>query len=221
MLALAISQSFGTPIVDINAVDREIIPHDLVKPELIKRHYVLPLYRRGRKLFVATADPANQSAFDEIKFYTGVLTQPVLVEADKLTKTIDEIINAQESSVLNELQDSDVDLDISQEEDDIKSPQVGIEADDAPIVKFVHKILLDAIHKNASDIHFEPYEKNYRVRLRIDGNLYEVANPPVALANRISARLKVMSRLDISERRIPQDGRFKINLSAIVQLIFA
>lgn len=213
-IAIIASKNFGLPMFDLNAFDHELMLKDVVKVELIKRHYVLPLYKRGRKLFVATADPTNQSAFDEIKFYSGTLTQPILVEADKLARCIDEVLNAQESTIFSQLQNSDVNLDVSSDEDDLAPPTVMIETEDAPIVKFVHKILLDAIHKNASDIHFEPYEKNYRVRLRIDGILYEVANPPAALSNRISARIKVMSRLDISERRIPQDGRFKINISS-------
>lgn len=213
-MAKAISKSFGIPFFDLLAFDKELLPQDAVKLDLIKRHYVVPLFKRGRKLFVATADPGNQAALEEIKFYTGILAQPILVEADKLMQLIQDLVEAQESSALNHLNDQEVNLDIAIDETEAASTSVAVDADDAPIVRFVHKILLDAIHKNASDIHFEPYEKNYRVRFRIDGMLYEISAPPANLANRISARIKVMSRLDISERRIPQDGRFKINLSS-------
>lgn len=213
ILAKVASESFGIPIFELSAFQQDMLPRELIKIELVKRHFVIPIFKRARKLFVATADPANQSALDEIKFYTGTLTQPILVDAKQLMKVIEEFINNQESSLFNQLKESDIELDIRQDEDEVAHAAVGVDSDDAPIVRFVHKILLDAIHKNASDIHFEPYERNYRVRLRIDGNLYEFANPPVTLANRISARIKVMSRLDISEKRIPQDGRFKINLS--------
>lgn len=214
LIAEIASKNFGIPLFDLDSIDSNLMPKDIIKTELMKRHFVVPLYKRGRKLFVATADPTNQSALDEIKFYSGILTQPILVEANKLARLIDEILNIQESSIFSQLQNSELDLDINSEDDDSIAPTVALDTDDAPIVKFVHKILLDAIHKNASDIHFEPYEKIYRVRLRIDGVLYEIASPPVTLASRIAARIKVMSRLDISERRIPQDGRFKINLSS-------
>lgn len=213
-LALSSSVNFGLPLLNLGELNPDFLPNDLVRNDIIQKHNVLPIYKHGERLYVAVADPTNQLAIDEIKFYTGLHTYPILVEANQLASFISERQSAQESSVLDDLGDSELEgLDVASEEE-FETGAIAVEADDAPIIRFVHKILLDAINQGASDIHFEPYEKNYRVRMRLDGILYETANPPATLATRISARIKVMSRLDISERRIPQDGRFKINLSA-------
>jgi len=214
-IATTASEEFGVPLIDLASFDLEMIPRDLVKENLIQQHNALPLVRRGVRLFVAVSDPTNLQALDEIKFHTGVSTEPVLVEDDKLTTVIEQYLHAQEDDGLGDLDNSEFDnLDMDQfedkkeEEDDDTSG-----ADDTPIVRFVHKMLLDAIKTGASDIHFEPYEKTYRVRFRTDGVLHEVSAPPQNLGTRLAARLKVMSELDISERRVPQDGRIKMKLS--------
>ena len=213
-IATAASQEFGIPLFDIGAMDLDICAHKLVDEKLIHKHMALPLFKRGNRLFVALSDPTNLPALDEIKFHAGVTTEPILVEDDKLREVISKLLEQDEASMGN-LEDASLDdLDItSGEEDTGAGEETESEVDDTPIVRFVNKVLLDAINRGASDLHFEPYEKKYRVRFRIDGMLKEVAAPPVTLANRMAARLKVMSQLDISERRVPQDGRMKMKLS--------
>ena len=213
-IATAASQEFGIPLFDIDAMDLDVCAHKLVDEKLIHKHTALPLFKRGNRLFVALSDPTNLSALDEIKFHAGVTTEPILVEDDKLREVIAKILEQDEASMGN-LEDASLDdLDItSGEEDPGAGDETASEVDDTPIVRFVNKVLLDAINRGASDLHFEPYEKKYRVRYRIDGMLKEVAAPPVTLANKMAARLKVMSQLDISERRVPQDGRMKMKLS--------
>ncbi|MBV1874487.1 MAG: type IV-A pilus assembly ATPase PilB [Gammaproteobacteria bacterium] len=211
-IARIASSEFGVPLFDIAVIDNDVIPDKLVSQALILKHHVLPLFHRGNRLFIALSDPTNLQALDEIKFHTGISTESVVVEEDKLTVAIDRLLSKQDTK-MDEFEDSDLDnLDHeggeAANEDDEKS-----DGDDAPIVRFVNKILLDAIKLGASDIHFEPYEKRYRVRFRVDGMLKEVASPPKNLAPRLSARLKVMSQMDISERRVPQDGRIKLKLS--------
>ncbi len=213
-LATIAANEFGIPLLDINAIDPEVIPKGLVSEDLIKKHQVIPLYKRGNRLYVAVSEPTNLVAIDEIKFQTGTNTEPVLVEADKLTQFIEKMLEA-ESDGMDEMLDDDLE-DVDFEDTDAAPSDEAAsssDADDTPIVKFVNKVLLDAIKKGASDIHFEPYEKRYRVRLRIDGVLREVASPPVAMGGRLSARIKVMSRMDTAERRIPQDGRIKMRIS--------
>ncbi len=213
-IANAVLKDFGVPLFDLNSYDKEVFPKKAVSEKLIRRHHALPLFKRGNQLFLAISDPTNQSALDEIKFNTGLSTHSVLVEEDKLSKLIDDALNEDDTQVsLGDLSDEDLeDLEISSG-DDIAEDDNEMKADDAPIVRFVNKIILDSINRGASDLHFEPYENSYRVRFRIDGVLTLIASPPPTLANRIASRLKVMSQLDISERRIPQDGRFKMNLS--------
>ena len=212
-LAMAASQEFGVPVFDLNAMELDDSVTKLVDEKLIRTHHTLPLFKRGNRLFVAVSDPTNLVALDEIRFHVSAHTEAVLVEEDKLTKLIDKAMDAQDTS-MSDLGDSDLDdLDISSEDEDKEPDVTDNEIDDAPVVRFVNKILLDAIKRGASDIHFEPYEKRYRVRLRQDGMLSEVASPPVQLAPKLSARIKVMSRMDISEKRVPQDGRIKLTLS--------
>lgn len=207
------SRNFGVPFLDINAYDTELMPIDTVSEKLIQKHHVLPLYQRGNQLFIAVADPSRQTALDEIQFHTGLKVTSVVVEADKLTQKIDKTLSEKESAALDTyLEDSALD-ELSISADDLQEEEDTNPSDDAPIVRFVNKILLDAIKQGASDIHFEPYENQYRVRFRIDGLLHETATPPTHLSGRIASRLKIMAQLDISERRIPQDGRFKMNLS--------
>ena len=192
--------------------DTEFFPKELVDAKLIRNLHALPLFKRGNRLHVAVSDPTNLQALDEFKFNTGISTDAILVEESKLTSAIEKYLDDADAT-LGDLEDTDLEnLDISDgSEEDEDDGARG--ADEAPIVKFINKILLDAIKTGASDIHFEPYEKRYRIRCRTDGILHEVANPPSNLAPRLAARLKVMSRMDISERRIPQDGRIKMKLS--------
>ncbi len=199
-IANAASQEFGLPLFDLGALNLEQAPIALVEEKLMRQHHVLPLHKRGNRLFIAVSDLTNLQALDEIQFHVGLNTEAILVEEDKLVQAIE---NALKSRVnpMDELEGAA----------GLGDLELGV--DEVPIVKFVHKVLLDAINKGASDIHFEPYEKTYRVRYRVDGELSEMAAPPVALAPRIAARLKVMSRLDISERRVPQDGRMKLKMS--------
>ncbi|MEK7322520.1 MAG: type IV-A pilus assembly ATPase PilB [Pseudomonadota bacterium] len=207
------ANEFGVPLFDITVIDMEALAVKAVEEKLIRKHNALPLFKRGNRLYVAVSDPTNLQALDEIKFQTGLTAEAILVEQDRLAKMIEKCLSAQEASMVD-LNDSDLDdLDITGGEEDFGSDSNDSEVDDTPVVRFINKVLLDAINKGASDIHFEPYEKVYRVRYRQDGMLKEVANPPLNLANRMSARIKVMSRLDISEKRVPQDGRMKMTLS--------
>jgi type IV pilus assembly protein PilB len=213
-IAQSAAEEFGVPLLDIDVVDLEPDVVKLVKEDLIRKHHSLPLYKRGNRLFIAVSDPTNLQALDEIKFHVGMSTEAILVQDDKLGRAIEKALEAADTS-LSELADSDLD-DVEFVDEDALSTGGDVsesEADDTPVVRFVNKVLLDAINKGASDIHFEPYEKSYRVRFRQDGVLREVAAPPIGMAPRLAARLKVMSRLDISERRVPQDGRIKMNLS--------
>jgi len=213
-IAWSAAQEFGVPVLDIDAMDLESAPVKLVDEKLVRQHRALPLFKRGNRLYVAVSDPTNLQALDEIKFHTGVSTEAVLVEEDKLAKAIDTAMAANEQP-MDQLLDEDLDNLSIEAGDDEPGGEAASEADadDTPVVRFVNKVLLDAINKGASDIHIEPYEKTFRVRFRQDGILHEVASPPVTLASRVVARLKVMSRMDIAERRVPQDGRIKMTLS--------
>ena len=212
-VAVAASHEFGVPLLDLDAVDIDIDVIRAVDQKLISKHRVLPLVKRGKRLFLGVSDPTNLQAIDDIKFATTLSIDPVVVEQDKLEERINKAIEAVDTS-MSSLDDDDFDLenlDIGGEEevDEIQKDDI----EDAPVVRFVNKVLLDAIKRGASDVHFEPYEKSFRVRTRLDGVLSEVAQPPVILANKVCARLKVMSRMDIAERRVPQDGRIKMRLS--------
>jgi type IV pilus assembly protein PilB len=213
-IALIASQEFGIPVLDLASVDTESVPKGLVSDALIQKHHAVPLNKRGNRLYVAISDPMNLGALDEFKFTTGTPTEAVLVEGDKLGKFIQKFLEDADT-VMEDLDlDDDLDnLEVTGEEEDKGGDVSESDIDDTPVVRFVNKVLLDAINKKASDIHLEPYEKKFRVRYRIDGILAEVASPPTNLASRITARIKVMSRMDISERRIPQDGRIKMQLS--------
>jgi type IV pilus assembly protein PilB len=217
-IAVAASNEFGVPLFDLDAVALDLETVRLVNDKLLAKHRVLPLFRRGKRLFLAVADPTNLHAIDEIKFQTSLGIEAIVVEDDKLQKAIDKAIEQVDSQMSALTDDEGMDLESletvgGEDELDDKGAATRDDVEDAPIVKFVNKVLLDAIRRGASDIHFEPYEKIYRVRLRMDGVLKEIAQPPVQLAGKLSARLKVMSRLDIAERRVPQDGRIKMKLS--------
>ena len=215
-LALVSSEEFGIPLYDLSSHNPSSMPQDLVSDSLVAKHQVLPLYKRGKRLFIAVTDPSNLAAIDEIKFNTGLNVDCVVVEADKLKAETDRYLASHEETLgetLGGLEDEGLEnLDIDTEDPD-KQQESSSEEDEAPIVKFVNKILLEAIKTGASDIHFEPYEKTYRIRFRIDGVLSEIQKPPANLSQRLAARLKVMSQMDISERRIPQDGRIQMKLS--------
>jgi type IV pilus assembly protein PilB len=207
------SEHFGMALMDLNALDRETQPKGLVSEKLVRQHHALPLWRRGNKLFVGISDPTNHQAINDIQFSTGLTTEAILVEDDKLSDAIEKFFDTHGTG-LEDMADVDLDgLDIESSDDKRQDAIAGQDADDAPVVRFVHKMLLDAIRSGSSDLHFEPYEKSYRVRMRTDGMLREVAKPPIQLASRIAARLKVMASLDISERRKPQDGRIRMRLS--------
>ncbi len=213
-VAKVASDEFGVPLFDVSALDLEVAPVKLVNEKIIARHHVLPMYKRGMRLFVAIADPTNIQALDEVKFHTGLGTEPILVEEAKLSQAIEKIMEASDTSLSDLAGDDSLEnLELLADEDDKAKGGDEEGVNDTPIVKFVNKVLLDAINRGASDIHIEPYEKTYRVRYRQDGVLYEVATPPLALAGRIGARLKILSKLDIAERRVPQDGRIKMRIS--------
>lgn len=213
-IAVSAALEFGIPLLDLDAVDLMSLPSNLVDEKLIRKHRVLPLHRRGNRLFIAVSDPTNDQALDEIRFNTGNATDAILVEESKLSIAIDQVLEAQDTT-MSEIMDSDLDnIDISSDDDmDQAGDGSDLNIDDAPVVKYVNKVLVDAITASASDVHFEPYEKSFRVRFRQDGILREIANPPLGIAARLVARLKVMSRMNIAERRVPQDGRIKLKLS--------
>ena len=215
-IAVAAATEYGVPLFDLNSLAVDLDTVKTVTDKLLAKHRVLPLFKRGKRLFLGVADPTNLHAIDEIKFQTGLAVDAIVVEDDKLQKFLDKAMEQVDTSMPNLGDDDGVDLDsldVSAGEDEIGGEVSRDDVEDAPIVRFVNKVMLDAIRRGASDIHFEPYEKIFRVRLRIDGILKELAQPPVQLAGKISARLKVMSRLDIAERRVPQDGRIKLRMS--------
>ncbi|WP_370216178.1 type IV-A pilus assembly ATPase PilB [Neptunomonas phycophila] len=212
--ATAASDEFGLPLFDLSSVNASSVPQGLVSDQLINKHHDIPLAKKENRIFVALSDPTNIQALDEFKFHTGITTEGVIVEEDKLRAFIDSFMDNQ-GSMLDDLSDSDLDnLEVDDGTQQKEEEQTSEDAaKDAPIVRFVNKILLDCIKRGASDIHFEPYEKAYRIRSRIDGILQEIARPPNNLSSRLSARLKVMSQMDISEKRMPQDGRIKMKIS--------
>jgi len=215
VIANAASQEFGVPLFDINSLDLEGAKAyvKLVDEKLVRKHNALPILKRGNRLFVAISDPTNLQALDEIKFNTGVNTDAILVEEEQLKGVIEKALENQ-AEPMEGLLDEDLDnLSIEGGEIEPTDNDDDSDVDDTPVVRFVNKVLLDAINKGASDIHFEPYEKTYRVRFRQDGILHEIASPPINLASRVTARVKVMARMDIAERRVPQDGRIKMNIS--------
>ncbi|GLX85893.1 type IV-A pilus assembly ATPase PilB [Thalassotalea loyana] len=207
------SKSFGYPYIDLDAFDTSLIPEGIRNEKLIRKHNALPIYLRGKVLFVAMSDPTNLDALEEIQFNTGYTTELILADENSLSTAIERIL--EEDTDALDISDMDTEelagIDVEEERQDDDGSEDG--KDDAPIVVYINKILLDAIRKGASDLHFEPYEKSYRIRFRIDGILTEIARPPVTLSSRMAARLKVMSKLDIAERRVPQDGRIKLALS--------
>lgn len=212
-LAQLMSQSFGDPLFDLNALSKDVIPKDLVDEKIVRKFNALPIFKRGQRVFVALSDPTRIDAIDAIAFNSRLSVETVVVEENKLKQTIDTLY-ADTMQSFGSFADGDLSVDFEDtEEDDSGESKLSDGIDEAPVVKFVNKMLVDAIRMGASDLHFEPYEKSYRVRFRVDGVMEKMANPPVQLASKIAARLKVMSQMDISERRIPQDGRIKLKLS--------
>ena len=219
-IAIAAADEFGTPLFDLDVINPYTIPTGLVRDKLIRDHHAFPIFKRGNRLFVALSDPTNRQALADIQFQTGIATEEVLVREDQLAAYIDSHLGGAEEEAFDDFGD-DVDLDLEtidpdQEEDE----DVGAPADDTPVVRFINQMLLGAIRLGSSDLHFEPFEKSYKVRFRTDGILHEVAQPPISLAPRIAARIKVMSQMDISERRVPQDGRIKLKVSKTKSIDF-
>jgi type IV pilus assembly protein PilB len=215
-IAVAASNEFGVPLFDLDSVNLDPEVVRLVSDKLLTKHRVLPVFRRGKRLFLAVSDPTNLHAIDEVKFQTSLGIEAVIVEDDKLQKAVDKALEQADNQMTALTDEEGIDLESLETTGGDESPDDKVTRDDvedAPIVRFVNKVMLDAIRRGASDIHFEPYEKIYRVRLRMDGVLKELAQPPVQLGQKLSARLKVMARLDIAERRVPQDGRIKMKLS--------
>ena len=207
------SDTFGYPLLDLSAYDDAHILQSAIDRKLIATHRVVPLHKRGNRLSVAIADPTNLRALDEIRFQTGMAVDPVIVNENQLAPIVAKLSESAEETLKN-LASDDINLEFTDEESAEKVEDAGaIEVDDAPVVRFIQKMLLDAINEGASDIHFEPYEKNYRIRFRLDGILREVASPPLVIKEKIASRIKVISRLNIAEKRVPQDGRMRLVLS--------
>ncbi|MCG9731398.1 type IV-A pilus assembly ATPase PilB [Shewanella sp. Isolate13] len=214
-------EEYGTPLLDLDEFDISSIPEEFINKKLIEKHKCLPLFKRGNRLYIATSDPTNIAALEDFQFSAGLHAEAILVEDDKLIKALETVLEEDISALdldgIDEESLAGIEVTDTDKRDE---EQAGDGKDDAPIVIYINKILTDAIRKGASDLHFEPYEKRYRIRFRIDGILHEVSEPPVNLSGRISARLKVMSKLDIAERRIPQDGRIKMRLSRTKSIDF-
>ncbi|PMG43537.1 type IV-A pilus assembly ATPase PilB [Shewanella sp. 10N.286.52.B9] len=214
-------EEYGSPLLDLAEFDLANIPEELLNKKLIASHRCLPLFKRGNRLYIATSDPTNIAALEDFQFSLGLHAEAIIVEDDKLQKALEKILEDDISGLSLDGMDEQALADIEITDTDKQHQEKETESsDDAPIVIYINKILTDAIRKGASDLHFEPYEKRYRIRFRIDGILHEVSEPPVNLSNRLSARLKVMSKLDIAERRVPQDGRIKMKLSRTKSIDF-
>lgn len=214
-LAYQISLIFSTPLLDLNTVDSTRLPKDLLDAKLCTAHKVLPLHKRGNRLIVATADPSDKDASEKIKFTAQLGVDWVIVEYDKLIRLVESSAKSVSETLDSFNADSDFQFDDIKDSQDTAEKDTGAaEVEDAPVVKFLHKMLLDAFNMRASDLHFEPYEHSYRVRFRVDGELREIAAPPIAIKEKLASRIKVISRLDISEKRVPQDGRMKLKVGA-------
>ena len=207
------SETFGYPLLDLSTFDEVHFQKNAIDRKLIASHRVVPLHKRGNRLSVAIADPTNLRALDEIRFQTGMAVDPVVVDETLLAPLVAKLSETAEQTLKN-LTNEEINLEFDEDDGGEKAEDAGsIEVDDAPVVKFIQKMLLDAINDGASDIHFEPYEKTYRIRFRVDGALREVAAPPLAIKEKVASRIKVISRLNIAEKRVPQDGRMRLVLS--------
>ena len=212
-LSSQLSKKFGSPLFDLTAFDMNVLPSELIDMKLVNRHFVLPIYKRDKNLFVAMVDPTNKAALDEITFYAGLQITPIQAELNSLEAVISALEEAEQGSLEDFLGEGEVELDIAEEDTEEDKDEGGFDPNEAPIVKYVNKILVDAINKGASDIHIEPFEKELRFRFRIDGILHKIATQPISFASRIVARIKIIARLDIAERRTPQDGRVRLRIS--------
>jgi type IV pilus assembly protein PilB len=215
-LAIFASRAFGVPLLDLAGFDIDQLQKDLIDLKIAQARHVLPLHKRGNRLFVATSDPANLQGLEEIRFKTNLVVEPVVVENDKLAATIHKLVEASGALLKDQastMEDLEIDLQESDTGPATSSDEESSEVEDAPVVRYLQKILMDAIAAGVSDIHFEPYEKFYRVRYRLDGVLMEMAQPPLVIKDKIASRIKVISKLDISEKRVPQDGRMKLVVS--------
>ena len=212
-LAVFASRAFGVPLLDLGGFDVDQINREYFDTRIAQARRVLPLHKRGNRLYVATSDPANLQALDEVRFKTNLVVEPVVVEDDKLAAAIAKLVEAT-GTTLKEMAALE-DIEITLEDGSVQPAAVDedSEVEDAPVVRYIQKVLIDAISAGASDIHFEPYERYYRIRYRLDGILMEVAQPPLAIKDKVASRIKVISKLDISEKRVPQDGRMKLVLS--------
>ncbi|MFZ5484248.1 MAG: type IV-A pilus assembly ATPase PilB [Pseudomonadota bacterium] len=213
-IATFASITYGLPFFDLDSIDAGVVPVGVVDPKLIEKHRVLPLSKRGNRLYLGISDPSNLQVLDDVKFQTGLAVELVVLEDDKLARFLEQNVSAPQEDILRSIDTEDLNLEFTDDEAQSAADTAAAQdVDDAPVVRYLQKIMLDAINGNASDIHFEPYEKFYRIRYRIDGVLYEVAQPPVAIKEKIASRIKVISKLDISEKRVPQDGRMKLVVS--------
>jgi type IV pilus assembly protein PilB len=212
-IAVFASRAFHAPLFDIAGFDIDQVNKELIDPKMIVTRRILPLQKRGNRLFVAVSDPANLQALDEIRFKTNLVIDAVVVEDDKLAQTITKVVEAMGQNLKDLVSAEDLEIDLAEGTPAAAEDEANPDVEDAPVVKYIQKILLDAIGAGVSDIHFEPYEKFYRIRYRLDGILKEVAQPPLAIKDKMASRIKVISRLDISEKRVPQDGRMKLTLS--------
>jgi type IV pilus assembly protein PilB len=208
-LAHTLSTTLAVPLVDLNAVDQEKLPKGIVDHKLTQQYHIIPLARRGSRLFIGGADPTDQEASERIKFATQLSPEWVIVEYDKLTRML-EAQNTSANETLENIAGGDFEFDVSEEDSSTETTEVATDVEDAPVVRFLQKMLIDAINMRASDLHFEPYESHYRVRFRVDGELREITQPPIAIKEKLASRIKVISRLDIAEKRVPQDGRMKL-----------
>jgi type IV pilus assembly protein PilB len=218
-LAMFASRAFGVPLFDLASYDLDLVPKDLFDARIAQTRRVLPLSKRGNRLFVAVSDPANLQALEEVRFKTSLVPEAVVVEDDKLANVVARLVEATGAN-LKEISKLDDLVEVDLKDGSAASPEEDSDVEDAPVVKYIQKILLDAISLGASDIHFEPYEKYYRIRYRVDGVLGEVAQPPLAIKDKVASRIKVISRLDIAEKRVPQDGRMKLVLSKAKSIDF-
>jgi len=207
------SKRFGSPLFNLRTIDTKAIPTELIEQKIVDRHQVLPFYKRGKHLFVAVVDPTNKNALDEIQFYTGLQVVPIQVELSALDYLIEKLDQANDQSLEDFLSDDEFELDVDDQDGPSEKDSLDFDPNDAPIVKYVNKILVDAINRGTSDIHIEPFEHELRIRYRIDGILHKITTQPISFAPRITARIKIIARLDIAERRIPQDGRVKLKIS--------
>lgn len=212
-LAEFASNTFGVPLLDLNAFDTTAINQEWIDLKIITSRRALPLHKRGNRLYVAVSDPTNLQALEEFRFKTNLIAEPVIVEDEKLAKAIGAVSDRNDRTLSKLVDGDDLELDLKTDDGAGASQDDDSDIDDAPVVKYIQKILLDAINASVSDIHFEPYEKFFRIRYRLDGVLVEVAQPPLVIKDKVATRIKVISKLDISEKRIPQDGRMKLQLT--------